>query len=84
MNPEEYIAGIFTLEELSVPLSVLCSFLCRAVFRVLPVVLCFCLFPEVAKMLLTSSEKEKSELDVEGGQKQGQNMAVEISKSGHL
>ena len=30
------------------------------------------------------SEKEKSELDVEGGQKQGQNMAVEISKSGHL
>lgn len=30
------------------------------------------------------SEEENSELDVEGGQKQGQKMAVEISKSGHL
>lgn len=58
VNPEEYIAGIFTLEELSVPLYVLCSFPCRAVFRVLPVVLCFCLFPEVAKMLLTSSVRK--------------------------
>lgn len=30
------------------------------------------------------SEQEKSELDVEGGQIQGQKMAVEISNSGHL
>lgn len=30
------------------------------------------------------SEQEESELDVEGGQKTGAEMAVEIPKSGHL